>query len=338
MKKIGGFFPLYTPQGICSQSVLSLWGVPEHPHRLFSNGRSALHHLIRSLSPGSVWLPAYSCDSLAEGVIHSGAPLRFFPIVEDFSPDIAYLSAHVRAGDAVVAIDYFGRNPDAAFLAHVASHPAIHWIEDRSQAFLPAPAWWGDYVLYSPRKLLGVADGALIVSRSKSLPSQPSVPLADPDATHPALLRAADVFETHNAQWHAANQTHEASLIVDDFSISRTSHHILAHTDVQPLLAKRRANYAQLMAQLSSHAALPAQDMDFVPMGFPIRTAHRASLSRQLAECGIFAAHHWPHLPAPEAEFSEAHRLSQQLLTLPCDHRYGPDHMQHIIDTIGKAT
>lgn len=328
-KKIGGFFGLELDAAMQTQSLLSLWDIPQKSHWSFSNGRSALYALLQHVKPKTCWLPAYSCTSLAEGAAHTN--LRFFPLNKNLSPDCDYLKTHIAAGDAVQAIDYFGRNPDAEFIAFCKSRADIHWIEDRSQALLPSKTAWGDYVLYSPRKLLGVPDGGIIVGITKKLPDmQYSEGATEADFIRPSLLRYEDKTEAHNAVWYRANVALEASLAVSQTPMSRISHYILNHVDVQSIITKRKANYAALMQALVSVALLPDDGADFVPFGFPIRVKDRQKIAATLHQNNIFAAHHWPELPSSQSDFPNEHFLSQQLITLPCDHRYDEVDMQRI--------
>jgi len=332
--KIGGFFPLHLPERAKKNSVLALWGVPAHPHLFFGNARSALSCLLQLKKPAILWLPAYSCMALAEAA--GGTRLRFFPLRADLSPDADFLKSRVKPGEAVVAIDYFGRGPGPEFLKLVRSAPDILWIEDRAQAFLPAREPWGDYVLYSPRKLLGVPDGGILVSRWQALPAPEQPGHEDAGFLRAALLRYEDRDEKQNDVWYAAYTEQEENMQVSLRAMSRISRCILAAADPAPLMRKRKANYDALMAELGDIALLPAA-ADFVPFGFPVRVPERAKLASGLHAQGIFAAHHWPELPSPASQFAAEHRLAERLLTLPVDHRYGRREMRRIAAAVRKA-
>lgn len=332
---IGGFFPLELPFRKETNSVLALWGVPELPHRLFSNGRSALHFLLRNLQPTTVWLPAYSCISLAEAARDTQARLKFYPLQEEFTPACDFLKLRVKRGDAVVAIDYFGRNPAKPFRELVESLPGIFWIEDRAQAFRPSAGAWGDYVIYSPRKLLGVPDGGILVSR-KALPAVDREWSPDTRFIIPSLLRYEDQDQGHNADWYEAHVAYEQGVHLSTQPMSRLSSSILASVDPQPLMKRRQDNYSVLMERLHDVAVISAQDRGFVPLGFPIQVPNRGALASALHREGIFAAHHWPTLASPVSDFPFEHQLCDHLLTLPCDHRYGRKDMVAIAKQVRR--
>lgn len=328
-KKIGGFFGLHDERGATASSIAELWGLSAQSW-MFANGRSALNHLLQHLKPKRFWLPAYCCTSLTEAA--QGFDLQYYPL-NALSPDCDFLQKNLQKGDAALAIDYFGRNPDSAFLEFVAKHSDIHWIEDRAQALQPAAKAWGTYVLYSPRKLLGVTDGGIIVG---NLPTASYEPAIEPDTKHHAILRAADAAETDNATWYDAYKRNENALRVSRHAMSDVSKRILQHTDAHAIMAARKTNYALLMQSLSDIALLPKDALDFVPMGFPIRVKDRKTLAATLHAQDIFAAHHWPELPSP-VHFVKEHALADSILTLPCDHRYDAHDMQRIIAAMKAA-
>jgi len=336
-KKIGGFFPLGLPLSEIPQNILTLWQIQKYSHLFFANGRSALHHLLKFLSPKTLWLPAYSCAAIVEAAQNTGALLRFFPITEQLLPDSRYLKKNIKPKDAVLAIDYFGRNPNTEFTDFAKEYSDIDWIEDRAQALSPGTAAWADFVIYSPRKLLGVPDGGILVSRKSELPrSKPPFNL-DADFIKPSLLRYEDREETHNNIWHGANTAYEKSLAVIDFTMSRISHDILAATDPKPLITARQDNYRLLMQKLQNLALLTGDDNNFAPLGFPIRVKNRKKVAAFLHAKGIFAAHHWPELPCAPDAFVFEHELAANILTLPCDHRYGKSDMEKIASLTQEA-
>lgn len=336
MRGIGGFFPLQLPEKKTSGNVLSLWNIPAQSHLFFSNARSALHHLLMLKAPKTLWLPAYSCVALTQGVANL-VPIRFFPLSPSLSPDCAYLRKHVKQGDAILAIDYFGRNPDKEFLRFVAATSQVTFIEDRAQALYPSRATWGDFILYSPRKLLGVADGGILVSLKHALPPLEQPPIDTADFIAPSLLRYEDAGENNSAQWYAAFKANENAMIVSNAPMSRLSHAILAMTDPKPLIKKRRTNYELLMKGLKDITFMPAKNCDFAPFGYPIRVENRKKTAEALHAQGIYAAHHWPELPSDPKEFPAEHRLADQLLTLPVDQRYDSNDMKRIIAVVRNA-
>jgi dTDP-4-amino-4,6-dideoxygalactose transaminase len=62
----------------------------------------------------------------------------------------------------------------------------------------------------------------------------------------------------------------------------------------------------------------------------------RDRVAAQLRDEGIYAPIHWGLQDFVPQAFMEAHALSKNILTLPCDHRYDKSEMQYIIETIRR--
>lgn len=141
----------------------------------FRNGRSALAWLLRALDCSRVWLPGYTCGVVTAGVRGAGAQVLYYPAGGSLQPSPAFL-AKARPGDAVVVNCYFGRPVCPELADAVRGRPDLIRVEDRAQASAAAPPV-GDWMLYSPRKTLGVSDGGII---ARGCPASSSTPLRRP--------------------------------------------------------------------------------------------------------------------------------------------------------------
>ncbi len=121
--------------------------------------------------------------------------------------------------------------------------------------------------------------------------------------------------------------------------MSRLSHALLGLLDPRPIIRRRKENFALLLSRLGSVAFLVDEVPDYAPFGFPIRldNGRRDVVLRALCDAGIFAACHWKTLPSPRQTFAIEHRLADELLTLPCDQRYGPSDMALVADMVEDA-
>src|SRR5579871_2415391 len=128
------------------------------------NARSAIFLALRSVRPQTVWLPSYLCAAVADACVAANAATAFYPV--DAHLRIAPSAfARVRRGDMVVVIDYFGfPHPPAIFRALRRAGAVV--LEDASQAMFSAGVGrWADFVAYSPRKFVGVAEGGILALR-----------------------------------------------------------------------------------------------------------------------------------------------------------------------------
>lgn len=337
---IGGFFPLALPG--CASCAGSSGGLLQAwtgglPFAAFGNARSALSALITRVKPAHVWLPSFVCTAVAESVPHSLQ--RFYAVDGALAIDTDML-AQAKAGDVVLGVNYFGISPNKVFLRFVAARPDLVFVEDCAHCAVPGPAW-GHWRLFSPRKVVGVADGGILVSmHPDAIPPQPA---AEPDDAselwRAPLLRFEDPRQEGSAQWHPANQSKEAAMRVSNAGATRMSLALLGLHDPQEIACRRRDNFAVLQAAIGEHLLPLRMTADSVPFAFPVRLVpqRRDTVLRRLHASGIFAAVHWDTLPVAQTDFQQAHLLSRSLISLPCDQRYEATHMEYMAEIFRQA-
>lgn len=312
-----------------NDSVLGRW-TAGRPFVAFANARSAFAALVRLLGPACVWLPAYLCpEVLADGWRHT---VQFYPVGRSLAPDVGLLDREAKAGDLILVIDYFGFSVGAAFIAFARRRRDLRFVEDRAQALDPGGEFWAQWCLYSPRKLLGVADGGILVPADREQPiPQCSV---DPDAVGlwaAPMLRYEDSAEIRNDVWYAVHREKEAAMAVGCWKMTRLSAWILSRTSLEPLAGRRRRNWNILRERLGRWLAID-RDPDGAPFGFAIKVtpSRRPELLQSLHSERIFAAVHWACLPSQEELFPAEHDLCRSVITLPCDHRYDEPVMRQL--------
>jgi dTDP-4-amino-4,6-dideoxygalactose transaminase len=331
MTAIGSVFPmpLDVPHDRIDKSIWQGWTAGWSHVSAYSSARSALAALLHFNRVKRIWLPDFCCSALVEaaGVIEIG----WYATTPELDVSWPSLAPSLRPGDAVLAIDYFGRAPSVGFLDLVRARRDILWIEDRAHALNPGLPAWGDVVLYSPRKLLGVGDGGVMVSSS---------PLPTPSANQTAPLpiaqsqRRQDPEGLRPDQWFSAFRTQEAAFCVDDGRMSDLTKNFLQRADANAISARRQANGRVLAAALKDLALWPSDPIDYTPLAFPICVADRDGLAQALAEQRIYCAKHWTDLPNDPTLFPAAHSLSAHILSLPCDQRYEERDMDRIVTAI----
>ncbi|HWA60812.1 MAG TPA: hypothetical protein VG939_05530, partial [Caulobacteraceae bacterium] len=233
----------------------------------------------------------------------------------------------LKDSDAVVGVDYFGHPPGEGFRALKAAHPRPLWIEDRAQALDAGPAW-GDAVIWSARKLVGVGDGGVMVSQGP-LP-EPDLPALDLWAAEDA--RAGDPEGRAPETWRPLFQAREAAMPLAPHAMNERTQAALKTVDAAAIAGARRTNWRRLAAALADMALWPIAEPDFVPLAFPIRVPDAAAAVQALAAHRIWAPRHWPELPSGAGE--DALALSRRLVSLPLDQRYGEADMDRVIAAV----
>jgi len=306
----------------------------DHPILTGPTARAVLAQLLRTHDLRRIWFPAYCCPEMAQAP--AGYEMCFYPVGAGVQPDPSWLEAHVNSGDVVLAINYFGQSPGADFRALVAARDDILWIEDCAQALEPETPW-GDWQIFSPRKLFGVPDGGIARCRNAAKAIKPSPPVpadhrfSEMSQIAPLLWRFEDAGESENATWYKAFKDAERqSAVTDREAISAFSQRLLQAIDATEVAAKRRANAAALHDLLPQSLRFWQMPPAAPPLGYPVLLDNRDSVAAKLAEQGLFCATHWRDIPAPADAFPAEQDLSQRLLTLPCDQRYDRDDMVRI--------
>ena len=333
LKPIGGFFGMEPPVRLPGPAAD--FGGPHQLH--FWNARSALAHLLATVGARRVWMPAYICVEAASAAAGDGREVAFYSVGRDLTPDGPRLAAELRAGDAVLGVDYFGTRAET--LPELAPRfPNVTWIQDRAQALWPDPAPWGDHVLYSPRKLVGVPDGGVLVSRGGPVSPPHWAPDLDQSRLEPARLRAEDPRGLRSATWFPAYRAAEAAMTSAPRPISEVSKSVVEAVDPATLLQRRRRNARILLDRIGEAALLPAARLlGGAPLGVPVLAQDAGEAVARMAEARIFCARHWAELPSRATDFPVEHALARQLLTLPCDHRYDDDDMARVAEAFMAA-
>jgi hypothetical protein len=330
---IGGFFGLHESLGAAAgPSVLEVL-TDGRPFAAFTNARSAFAALAAVFSNATLWLPAFLCVDLIDAAFRDR--VRFYPVADGFEPNLSAVEASAQAGDVVLLVAHFGLPIESHARDFARRRTDLLFVEDRCQALGPGLGPCSGYALYSPRKLLGVADGGVLVAPEGRPVPQPTA-VADAEALWRApLLRQADPRGADNARWHAANQAKEAAMRAGPEAITPRSLAILSETAMASLAGPRLANWRTLDARLRPWSALPAGPQA-PPMGYvlKLRAEVRDRLLKALHAERIFAAVHWSKIAAPEADFPREAAWTRELITLPCDHRYGAADMDRIGDRV----
>lgn len=312
-KSIGGYFELELPQG-----------TEYHGGAIALNtGRNCLEYILRVRGYNHVYLPFYSCDVLLEPFKKLDIRYTFYHINEslEISTPISLSNS-----EALLYINYYGLKQD--YIASLVQRYGSQLIVDNTQAFFARPIGGID-TFYSCRKFFGVPDGAYLYcdrSLKQDLQQDRSWERMD------YLLKRIDV-STEEAYVDFCE--HEEHLIGNPIrKMSNLTSRIMSSIDYQRVAQCRRNNYKLLYKTLNkkNSVSLPLLD-DAVPMVYPFLTDDR-NLRQRLIDSKIYVARYWPNVLDWCDEHSNEFKLTNQLLSLPVDQRYGTEEMKRIIELI----
>ena len=321
--EVGGIFGLPDCAGKGNRNSFA---ATQYPHVNCANGRCALYLLSAHLKTKRVWLPAFLCDAIVSAFRRVGVEMRFYQICPKLGMETADWVQEITLGDLVLLIDYFGFPCDQNVIAKAQNRGAIV-VEDASQAMLTAVETQANYVVYSPRKFVGVPDGGLLISpNGAELPNMPLVPPLSSwwlKSFAAVLQRRECGLYGAQRNWFQLFQESEANAPCGPYAMSEFSRVLIEHAfDYAEIGEKRRRNYNRLLARLTHLALFPSLPAGVVPLGFPVRVSNRDAVRQALFKANIFPPVHWPIAGIVPPEFQQCHRLSSEILTLVCDQRY----------------
>jgi dTDP-4-amino-4,6-dideoxygalactose transaminase len=306
------------------------------------NARSALWLLATKLKPKTVWIPSYTCDAVISAFEKAHAPVRFFPVDQRLRCCDSDWIDHISRRDFVLRNHYFGSwNEDPSYTSVVRAGAIV--IDDAAQALLtPAKDSVAVFTVNSPRKFMGVPDGAYLMGEPQSMAViHESLSLEPPPPQWFQLSLSANrersTFDRKggSSEWFEKSRQVEAEMPIGRYSMSEFSQkHIETMTDFEEIAAKRRENYLSLLAKLAPYALMPFLDEHVVPIGFPVRVPERDAVIKKLFASNIFPPVHWNLRDVVPATFTESHLLSREEMTLPCDQRYGEVEMERMAELV----
>lgn len=298
---------------------------------LLADARSGISLVVEQLSPARVWVPSYLCWSVLAPI--PGGKVRFYQVGYDLEITSQEWLSRVQRGDLVLLIDYFGFPCDASCAAKAKERGA--WVlEDASQALLSEVCGRaGDFVVFSPRKFVGVPDGGVVTVNCDMEFGEVSLESPPTDwwlrALSACILRRE--FDVHGGdrRWYELSRRTNAEGPIGHYAMSELSRMLLLRGfDYAQIIRRRVRNYQLLADLLGGIALFPELPPGVVPLGFPIRVRRRDDVRQALFEHQIYPPVHWSVEKIVPDCFADSHRLSAEIMTLPCDQRYDDGDME----------
>ena len=335
---IGGMFALHEPNSFIDVPLPG-----RGAEKVFlANARSGIALLVETLSPQQVWLPSYLCSTMVEPSGRGPGIVRFYEIDYDLKMASHDWMNEIREGDLVIMIAYFGVPANPLSIAHAKTHGA--WVlEDACQAMLSeGVGLHSDFVLFSPRKTMGVPDGGILCAKQPMPWDHQLQPPPGPwglSCLAASLQRRDFDNGCGGSSWYETYKEADASHPCGRYAMSELSRALLQHgIDFGEIARRRVENFHCLQRLLAQHALIPALPDGVVPHGFPVRLRDRDRVKKGLCAKRIFPPVHWPIAGVVPESFQESHRLAGDLMTLPCDQRYGRQDMLRLADAVLSLT
>ena len=313
MSAIGGYFSLELPSG-----------EPFHKGALALNtGRNCLEYILRVRGYKKVYLPYYSCAVLLEPFTKLGVDYSFYHINGSLELDNPVT---LKDDEALLYINYYGLKQD--YVETLAKQYGNQLIVDNTQAFFARPIEGID-TFYSCRKFFGVADGAYLYC-DKRLDGE-----LEQDSSWERMGYLLKRIDLSPEEAYADFRDQSAKLKNNPIkTMSPLTHRIMMSIDYRQVAERRRENYRLLdeAVRNKNGISLPLAD-DAVPMVYLFLTAD-PYLRQRLIDNKVFVATYWPNVLDWCTPSDTAYKMTQRILPLPIDQRYGKEDMKRIIELI----
>jgi len=318
----------------------------------FVSGRTALDYIIRDIlvqrTVKQVFMPSYCCHSMIEPFLRNKVSVKFYHVY----PENGTLKADIpklTSDDIFFSMKYFGyKNQDMEQTADI-KDSGCTVICDRTHSWLTDSDNFAHYSFTSYRKwtgLTGIASARKLSGQFFQAPKEKT-------------------FEKYEQLRLEAQQKKEAyiqsGLGEKDEFLSLFSHAEelldLDYTDYTPTLKSLSSLFTLDKRQISSARQENAQTLykmlphipgvtpifsettqDDVPLCVPILVGSglRDELRRYLISENIYCPVHWPISHIHGGISPQTRELYDTELSLICDQRYTPTHMEQIAETIEK--
>jgi perosamine synthetase len=307
----------------------------------------------------TVWIPEYFCNEALEPLRRLPVTLRFYPVRADLTPDWPVVEelGEGQSGTVVfLLVHYFGFPNSILQAKAFCKQYQMVLLEDAAHVLQPgAGIGDGDLAIFSPRKLLAVPSGGILVASQAWATHLVKVPpqqgaIAD---TMRWLVRrlAQQVFGKLHIPWHRFKGVGQQDCSPDNaeglpqkisggcnpFDLRLLT---VMERDMYEIMELRRRNYQQLMGwtehlieALPLFAHLPE---GVCPYAFPLLVNQgSAEVVATLQAQGIPASQ-WPDLPPEVLASQTEHKISihtfERMLLLPVHQSLTPQQ----IDTVGQ--
>jgi hypothetical protein len=309
-KSIGGYFEL---------EMNNLNSVFHENANELNTGRNAFEYILKAKAIQKIYIPYFTCNVLLEPLQKLEIPYEFYSINEQLEPIFNF--SVLEDKDGFLYTNYFGLKD--CYIKQL-SNDCKQLIVDNAQAFYSKPLN-NKPTFYSPRKFLGVSDGAYLYCNEK-LEHNFDKDISNDRMSH--LLIRKDVSAEAGYSNFVAN---DLSLENQPIKMMSTlTKDILRTIDYVSIAKKRIENYIFLDNALKSSNKLTLQlDDKSVPMVYPYWTKD-ITLRKRLLKNKIYTATYWPNVKEWCKENSLELQLVNEVVYLPIDQRYGYEEMKII--------
>ena len=310
MREIGGYIELDTYHlPMLHEGALAL-----------NCGRNALAYLIRARHIRRLWLPRLLCDSVPDVCAREGTEVAWYRVGLDFLP-----AEEVDLGEDewFYFVNYYSQFSNDAIEEWVKRYGRV--IVDNAQSYFQMPIPGVD-TLYTCRKYFGVADGAFLYTDARLEEALPR------DESFERMRFLLGRLERGANEFYGEYVQNNRSFAAEPVKrMSALTENLLHGIDYAAVEARRKANFALLRDRLGELNELTPRESTFM---YPLLMKDGAEVRKRLQARRIYVPTLWPSERGLALPGQPEYELSQNLLPLPMDQRYGRAEMKAVVEAI----
>ncbi len=314
----------------------------------YDSGRSALLQLVSFLKPtDEILLPEYICSSVIEPF--SCCKIEFYKINKDFTLNVDDIKKKISKDTKVFFLmHYFGMvQPDNALdeLKSTLCDQCVV-VEDTTHSIFSKVHTIGDYNICSLRKWMPIPRGGVMYYNEDklNLRSTKTIKSRDNSKAYGMILKDLYLHGNYNSDLNSMYRDiflkgeRLIDIQTEPMLISDFSAFVASCVDVGKMIGLRKQNYRELsdkLINLNISSAIDLKDNE-CPLVLPLRVKNRDLLRDYLISNRIYCAVHWPFDGNMIEKRQNALQLSNELLSIPIDQRYGIEHINYLIDVLSR--
>ncbi|MBI5401765.1 MAG: GNAT family N-acetyltransferase [Ignavibacteriae bacterium] len=323
-----------------------------------NNRNNASQHTDQVEFPNII-MPSFIPAKLFRIILACGYTPRFYEIDEYCRFDVNEISELVSPGTkAIFAIHYFGHPTKIETLRNLANEKNIYLVEDCAHVIYAGEhgkklGTWGDFSIFSPRKMLNLPEGGYLVLNRRFENFKPSY-----TKSVNSLYTLSKLLQTRGKYYYLKLTNGNDILGIAkmpergfmDYSmihksqiknISRLTSFYSKHVDAKTHIEKRKQNYFYLYNGLKDFSFLKPLYNDlpetWTPYSLPVvvQKGNRGLLQSELINSGISCGAGWPESPF-DKRLKKTLALSQNLIELPVHPFTNKNQFEKILEVCEK--
>ena len=312
--EIGGYFGLDLPD---------YGNGGPHPEAIgFQSARAAIRAALSYQRFTRVLMPGYICDSIIQAATDADLGVDTYDLDDSLYPK--KIPRFLPDGCAFLYVNYFGlcQHNVSRLLARM---PPGTTLIDNSHALFSAPHANALATAYSPRKLVGLPDGGLLVTSPQLRISIPTE--EDPGSFERIRFLLRRMACSAREGYEDFQEARKSLTDTTPRAMSRLTQRLMRSIRWDEVIVRRRDNYAIMASMLDdvNERPWPLQERD-VPLCYPftVHTCDVVGIRSELAAGNIFTATYWPDARLRAKANSIEDTLINSTIFLPIDQRITP--------------